>query len=56
MNKVEDFVRVFNEKLEKTNSFDQAFKKAVWFAYLEGFYEGRAEQNTNKSTEISENT
>lgn len=54
MNTVADFVEVFNKKLQETKSFDQAFRKAVWFAYLEGFLEGVEDQRQDKQQTIQE--
>lgn len=54
MNKLEDFVRVFNQKLEQTQSLDSAFKKALWIAYTSGFLEGIQDQRVDKTKLIKE--
>lgn len=33
--------QIFNEKLEKSGSFDEAFTKAVWEAFKHGIKEGK---------------
>lgn len=43
--------RQFTEKLHKTGSFDEAFTKAVWAAYLHGIEEGRAAEKASRTTE-----
>jgi hypothetical protein len=40
MNTVDQFRRVFAEKLQHTSNMDEAFAKAVWVAYTEGLLEG----------------
>lgn len=37
--------QVFNSKLAKTNSFDEAFNKAIWVAYTEGVLDGLTTTN-----------
>lgn len=40
MNDVNEFMTIFHEKLGRTGSFDQAFTKAVWKAWLAGYEAG----------------
>lgn len=47
----ETLKKIFNEKLDKTGSMDQAFTKAVWVAYNAGLADGRAEHKPNPTTE-----
>lgn len=37
---VTTLTNIFHEKLQRTKSFDAAFVKAVWTAYLTGFKDG----------------
>lgn len=38
---VEDLSKLYAEKLVRTNSHDDAFKKAVWVAYKQGIEDGK---------------
>jgi hypothetical protein len=44
---------LFYEKLAKTDNMDEAFIKAVWVAYLDGFAES-IKESTDKLTENAE--
>lgn len=44
---VKELKTVFNDKLARTGSFDEAFTKAVWIAFNKGIEEER-----NRITEV----
>ena len=45
---VEQLKELYLKKLEKTGSFDEAFVKAVWVAYIKGYNVGREEAEQNR--------
>jgi hypothetical protein len=40
MTGIEELKDVFRDKLERTMSLDDAFRKAVWIAYKRGYTDG----------------
>jgi len=43
---VNELKQIFNDKLSKTGSLDEAFLKAVWTAYKQGLADGATTQPT----------
>lgn len=41
----EELTKIYQDKLAKTGSFDEAFLKAIWCAYKAGLADGKAEGN-----------
>lgn len=38
-----EYRKLFNDKLAKTDNFDEAFIKAIWKAYLDGVEAGKSD-------------
>lgn len=51
MTSTDELMVVFNEKLARTGSFDDAFKKVTWVAYLTGYADGIQTQSKASPSE-----
>jgi hypothetical protein len=48
---VEELKQIYIDKLIKTGSFDAAFTKVVWIAYLEGIKEANEELHKHEDNQ-----
>ena len=44
----QQMLKIFSLKLDASGSFDDAFTKAIWVAYLHGLSEGAASTNPSR--------